>query len=345
MRRISLVGVTMFVASITAVLISFAATAEGRSGQVSQGSVVDPDSRAALAAQRDLDEEEKLPDYTQVVDNTTKGRFVAPGWEQRSGSQWSHGESYVSASGGQAARFRVKIPTTNDYSVYAWWPQAAGNTNRARFGVGTAGGTKWDEVDQRVEGGMWIKIGSFPMTKGERVVQVAATSAGGGQVVADAVAVVRGEAGMPPAGDSQNASAGRFTTTSSKATAQYGRQILQQARKHKGDRYSYGTCTKSAKSCTCLTKMSVAYLGHKMDLTENGQWRYRRSSAIPKSRLRAGDEVFFKESGPRGPITHVGIYAGNGMIVHASSYFGRVVEKEMKYITGYFGAKRFMQKG
>ena len=50
--------------------------------------------------------------------------------------------------------------------------------------------------------------------------------------------------------------------------------------------------------------------------------------------------LFWKENGRRGPITHVGMYAGNGYTLHASSYYGRVVKSEMKWINGYYGAKR-----
>ena len=50
--------------------------------------------------------------------------------------------------------------------------------------------------------------------------------------------------------------------------------------------------------------------------------------------------MFFKESGMSGPITHIALYSGNGYIVHASRYFGKVVESKMMYIKGYYGAKR-----
>ena len=70
----------------------------------------------------------------------------------------------------------------------------------------------------------------------------------------------------------------------------------------------------------------------------SGQWNYGRS--VPRDDLRPGDLVFFKEEGPSYPITHVGIYAGRGYLVHASSYYGKVVESKMSHIEGYYGAKR-----
>lgn len=311
-------------------------------GFVSQGSAVDPDSPEAVAAQKDLAEEEGLPDYSQVVDNTTKGAFRAPGWKVERGSL-SHGGSFVAAEGAKApARFGVKIPSSNDYSVYAWWPEIS-DGGTARFGVQTASGMKWSKVEQGADSsGMWVKIGSFDMKEGRRSVQVAARSAGGGRVVADAVAVVRGEA-APPEEQTMTASGERSTTDSKAISSFSGRDVVRKARRHLGDRYRYGTCTRTTKSCTCLTKKAVQPFGHDLPMTEGGQWRYDFSRKIPKSNLRRGDEVFFKEYGSRS-ITHVGIYSGNGWIVHASSYFGKVVEKKMKYIDGYYGAKRFKSR-
>jgi cell wall-associated NlpC family hydrolase len=93
-------------------------------------------------------------------------------------------------------------------------------------------------------------------------------------------------------------------------------------------------------ACTCLTKKTWAKFGHKLPMTEKGQWKYDRGRKVAKSNLRKGDIVFFKEGGPRRGITHVGIYSGKGKLVHASNYFGKVVESKMRYIKGYSGAKR-----
>jgi cell wall-associated NlpC family hydrolase len=118
-----------------------------------------------------------------------------------------------------------------------------------------------------------------------------------------------------------------------------GKNIVRVAKRYIGTKYRYGTCTKRRMSCTCLTKRVFAKFGHKLPMSERGQWKYKRHK-VAKSNLRRGDMVFFKEGGRRRGITHVGIYSGRGNLVHASAYFGKVVESKMRYIKGYFGAKR-----
>jgi len=120
-----------------------------------------------------------------------------------------------------------------------------------------------------------------------------------------------------------------------------GRDVVRVARRYIGTKYRYGTCTRSRMSCTCLTKKVFRKFGHKLPLSERGQWKYHRGARkVTKSNLHRGDMVFFKEAGRKRPITHVGIYSGRGNLVHASNYFNKVVESKMRYIKGYFGAKR-----
>lgn len=128
-----------------------------------------------------------------------------------------------------------------------------------------------------------------------------------------------------------------LVTTDGRAS---GRDVVRAARRYIGTRYRYSTCTKSRMSCTCLTKRTWAKFGHKLPMTENGQWKYEPSRKVAKSNLRKGDIVYFKEAGRKRGITHVGIYSGRGNLVHASAYFNKVVESKMRYIKGYFGATR-----
>ena len=319
---------------------------------ISQGSAVDSNSPELAAVRADIAEEERLPDYTQVVDNETAGRFSAPGWEKRSDAQGvsvgqiSYGGNYVSSgSGREPARFKVRIPTSNDYTVYAWWPAFSGSSDAARFGIGTASGTQWTAVDQSTDGGIWIKLGTYAMKKGERFVQVSAGSTGGGNSVADAVAVVRGNVTRPPAQGGTTASTGDGIYSASLTSATSGpngRDVVRVAKRWLGIGYRWGTCTRYLISCTCETKKTYRRFGHDLTMDEGQQWRYEYSRVVrDKYNLRLGDHVFFKEYGSGGGITHVAIYSGNGNVVHASSYYGKVVESKMKYINGYFGAKRY----
>ena len=119
-----------------------------------------------------------------------------------------------------------------------------------------------------------------------------------------------------------------------------GNAVVRAARRHLGTRYRYATCSRSRMSCTCLTKKTWARFGHKLSMSEGREWKYDRARSVAKSRLRPGDIVLFKEAGRRRGITHVGLYSGRGKLVHASAYFGKVVESKMRYIKGYSGAKR-----
>jgi len=313
---------------------------EGESGAsfVSQGSGSGgtPEARAARA---DLAEEERLPDYSQVVDNSTRGRFVAPGWRHVSGNDSSHGADYAVARAGSGARpatFRVKVPTNNDYAVYAWWTAAKNNASAARFAIETASGPRTEKVNETKEGGMWIKLGDFEMKKGKRTVRV--SPSGGGNVVADAVAIVRGIAAPPEETTFSGEGGDTFRATATRSAT--GADIVRVAKRYLGTKYRWGTCTSTLMSCTCLTKKAVYPFGHNFPMTELGQWRYQPSVKVRRANLLPGDILFYTEPyGPSG-IDHVGVYSGRGNIVHASSYFGRVVESKMKYLKGYYGAKR-----
>ena len=123
-----------------------------------------------------------------------------------------------------------------------------------------------------------------------------------------------------------------------------GGDVVRLARAHIGTPYVHsppGSCeAHRSEDCSCLTSLVFARFGITLPDAPAGQWTHTPSRKIARSDLRPGDLVFFKEAGPSKPITHVGIFSGKGNLVHASNYFGEVVESEMRYIDGYFGAKR-----
>jgi cell wall-associated NlpC family hydrolase len=79
-----------------------------------------------------------------------------------------------------------------------------------------------------------------------------------------------------------------------------------------GDAYSYGAAGPDAFDCSGLTMMAWAQAGVSLPHSSSGQ----QSSGTPvsQSQLAPGDLVFYYQ-----PVSHVGIYIGNGQIVHAAN--------------------------
>jgi cell wall-associated NlpC family hydrolase len=69
-------------------------------------------------------------------------------------------------------------------------------------------------------------------------------------------------------------------------------------------------------------------------LPHNSRAQFRRGKKVSKSNLRKGDLVFFYSG-----ISHVGIYAGKGKIIHASRPGRPVAYIKMKYMP-FKGARR-----
>jgi cell wall-associated NlpC family hydrolase len=343
MRRLLLVCSAGCLAAGLAWSSSFlAASAQTASGESSPQSI----SQGSIATHPYVDVSDgPSPGYSQVVDNATPGRFKAPGWGERSDDAQSFGgdHAYAQTSEDAApARFKVEIPATGSYSVYARWPARASNSAAARFGVSTTSGVEWTEVDQQRDGGFWVRLGAYEMEAGDSyAVQISGTSEAEGEVVADAVVVLSGEqanpeeaAGEEIAGESVTAARGRAT----------GRDVVRMARKHLGTRYTKSPPHRCRayrqEDCSCHTRVVFRRFGRTLRDNPPSQWK--RGKRVKKANLRPGDLVFFDENrnGKLQPWDHVGIYSGHGNLVHASSYFDRVVESKMKWIHGYWGAKR-----
>ena len=95
----------------------------------SQGTFTGASQAQLDAVRRDLAEEERLPDYTQVVDDTSGCRSDAPGWKEGAPNDLAHGGSYATpASSSREVRFKLKVPNSNDYAIYAWWPSRRTNS-------------------------------------------------------------------------------------------------------------------------------------------------------------------------------------------------------------------------
>jgi peptidoglycan DL-endopeptidase CwlO len=99
-----------------------------------------------------------------------------------------------------------------------------------------------------------------------------------------------------------------------------------------GDRYVYGASGPNAWDCSGLTQGAWAAAG--VSLPHSSRAQYSSGRKVSKSELQPGDLVFFYS-----PISHVGIYIGDGNMIHASNPSKPVAIAPIDYIP-YSGAIR-----
>ena len=87
---------------------------------------------------------------------------------------------------------------------------------------------------------------------------------------------------------------------------------MQRALGKVGSPYRYGAAGPNAFDCSGL--VNWAYKGSGKSLPRSSSALSRIGTPVSKSALQPGDLVFFYK-----PVSHVGIYVGNGKIVHASN--------------------------
>ena len=275
--------------------------------------------------------------YSQVVDNATEGRFEADeDWATGSYGLDVYDEDYrfarPSGSDESFARFKVEIPTTADYVVYARWPKAKGLNASVPVGVMTSSGVKWTKVNQQRDGGQWVRVGLFRMDAGDDYsVWFSQQTGSEGYVAADAVKVVKVSSG---ASSSKQRSS---TSGSDNSSSANGREVVREARSWSGVPYRLGGASRSGIDCSGLTMLVYQKFGIELPHDVEEQYDYGSGVSGPP---RAGDLVFFDEHG-RG-ISHVGIATGRGTIVHASDRLHRVTETRIERIKGYVGVKRLL---
>lgn len=125
------------------------------------------------------------------------------------------------------------------------------------------------------------------------------------------------------------------------ATPKVARDLVAEARAWLGVPYAWGGSTRQGADCSgFLVSVYRDAAGITLPRTTSEQ----RDSCIPVNRnqLAVGDILFFSSAKSSDKIAHVGMYVGNGRMIHASSSRG-VVEDDLSlkyYIDHYRGAGR-----
>jgi cell wall-associated NlpC family hydrolase len=120
---------------------------------------------------------------------------------------------------------------------------------------------------------------------------------------------------------------------SAPAASGKGLRALAFAKRQLGEPYRYAAVGPSSWDCSGLTLKAWAAAGVR-GLPHSAHLQYNKGKRVSRSNLRKGDLVFFFS-----PISHVGIYAGNGKVIHASRPGKPVAYIKISYMR-YAGAVR-----
>ena len=120
--------------------------------------------------------------------------------------------------------------------------------------------------------------------------------------------------------------------------SEMGQRIVNEASKYLGVPYLWGGTTPSGFDCSGLVQYVLRDLG--INISRVTQTQCKEGVPVAKGDLQPGDLVFFESNGE---VHHVGIYVGNGQMLHAP-HTGDVVRiKDMNtpyYTSTYYCARR-----
>ncbi len=116
------------------------------------------------------------------------------------------------------------------------------------------------------------------------------------------------------------------------------KKLLDYAKYFKGGKYVWGGT--SPKGFDCSGYVQYLYKKHNVNLPRTAWAQSKKGLSVDKDNLQKGDLLFFLTDRKRGiPVTHVGIYIGNGEFIHAASKKKGIIISPIYH--GYY-AKKFV---
>ena len=95
-------------------------------------------------------------------------------------------------------------------------------------------------------------------------------------------------------------------------------KLLRYAKYFKGGKYVWGGTTPQGFDCSGYVQ--YLYKKHGVNLPRTAWSQSKKGFAVDMNKVQKGDLLFFLTDKKRGiPVTHVGIYLGNGEFIHAAS--------------------------
>ncbi len=151
--------------------------------------------------------------------------------------------------------------------------------------------------------------------------------------------------GVAPSAAALNGTVSNSGTTSSgnniSTGSATGAQIVAEAKKYLGTPYIYGGASPSGFDCSGFVYYVLKQFSFSPYRTPADQ--YKQGTYVDKASLQPGDIVFFAGTGSSNAISHVGIYVGNGQMIHSPNSRSTVSYADITsgyWANHYYGARR-----
>jgi len=131
-----------------------------------------------------------------IVDNAS-ANFSVPSasWWATTSSPGYYGADYharATQAISDSGKFTVPLTASGSYKVYAWWAAGSNRSTTTPFVITHDGGNSTVSVNQQINGGQWVELGTYNFTSGSAIrVQVSCWTTAGFFVIADAVKFVK----------------------------------------------------------------------------------------------------------------------------------------------------------
>ncbi|MEU8299831.1 DNRLRE domain-containing protein [Micromonospora sp. NPDC048909] len=132
-----------------------------------------------------------------LVDNSDSNNTAAQGSWTSGAATGNYGYDVATAPAGSGSaqfNWQLNIPRDGNYEVFVRHPQVSGAATDAKFTITHNGGSVVKTVNQTQNTGSWISLGSYPFVE-DGVQKITVTDQATGRVLADAVKLVRDNAG------------------------------------------------------------------------------------------------------------------------------------------------------
>ena len=164
-------------------------------------------------------------------------------------------------------------------------------------------------------------------TSGHRPLGRLGTGLLAGTAASLAIVLAPGTAAAGPAPASSSSSA--------PAPSAAARTAVDTARGQVGKPYEYGAAGPDSYDCSGLTQYAYAAAG--VSLPHSSSMQSQMGTPVSRSELQPGDLVFFYS-----PVSHVGMYIGNGQMVHAATSGQPVKVAGLDSMGSFTGARRLV---